>query len=135
MRDHGLSFGARFADISRSSRGTKPGDVVLVHTAAGGVGQILVQRLKHLEAIVIGTASNEEKLQTIRSLRADHPVNYAHGTFLKAVLDLTGGRVSISPSMLLERQPCRNGDGLGHYAAWQSRMATHQESLLMSKAS
>jgi NADPH2:quinone reductase len=42
----------------------KPGDVVLVHSAAGGVGQILLQWLKHLEAIVIGTASSEEKLQT-----------------------------------------------------------------------
>ncbi len=68
-----------------------PGDVVLVHSAAGGVGQILIQWLKHLGALVIGTASTEEKLRTIRSLGADHAVNYAEG-FLDAVRELTAGR-------------------------------------------
>ncbi len=72
-------------------REIKPGDVVLVHAAAGGVGQILVQWLKHLGAIVIGTASSEEKLRTIRSLGADHAVNYSNG-FLDAVLQITNGR-------------------------------------------
>jgi NADPH2:quinone reductase len=72
-------------------RSIKPGDVVLVHAAAGGVGQLLVQWLKHLGAVVIGTASSEEKLQTIRSLGADHAVNYSDG-FLQEVLDLTKGR-------------------------------------------
>jgi NADPH2:quinone reductase len=73
-------------------RDIQPGDVVLVHAAAGGVGQFLLQWLKHLGAVVIGTASSEEKLQTIRSLRADHAINYADGHFLEAVLDLTQGR-------------------------------------------
>lgn len=72
-------------------RTIKPGDVVLVQAAAGGVGQILVQWLKHLDAVVIGTASTEEKLRTIRALGADHAVNYSRG-FLEEVLDLTGGR-------------------------------------------
>ena len=73
-------------------RSIRPGDVVLVHSAAGGVGQILTQWLKHLGAVVIGTASTEEKLQTIRALGADHAVNYADGHFLEPVLDLTRGR-------------------------------------------
>lgn len=68
-----------------------PGMVVLVQSAAGGVGQILVQWLKHLGATVIGTASTEEKLRTIRSLGADHAVNYSDG-FLEQVMELTGGR-------------------------------------------
>jgi NADPH:quinone reductase len=72
-------------------RSVRPGDTVLVHAAAGGVGQILVQWLKHLGAIVIGTGSTEQKLRTVRSLGADHTVNYSNG-FLQAVLDLTGGR-------------------------------------------
>jgi NADPH2:quinone reductase len=72
-------------------RHIKPGDIVLVQAAAGGVGQILVQWLKHLGAIVIGTASTEEKLRTIRALGADHAVNYSGG-FLEEVLDLTDGR-------------------------------------------
>jgi NADPH2:quinone reductase len=72
-------------------RNIRPGDIVLVHAAAGGVGQILVQWLKHLGATVIGTASNEEKLHSIRAVGADHTINYSHG-FLEAVLELTGGR-------------------------------------------
>lgn len=70
----------------------KPGDVALVHAAAGGVGQLLVQWLKHLGAVVIATASSEAKLQTVRALGADHVVNYADGRFLDAVLALTAGR-------------------------------------------
>ena len=69
----------------------RPGDVVLVQAAAGGVGQILVQWLKHLGATVIGTASTEEKLHTIRALGADYAVNYSGG-FLETVLELTHGR-------------------------------------------
>ena len=72
-------------------RAIHPGDVVLVHAAAGGVGQVLVQWLKHLGAMVIGTASSEEKLRTIRALGADHAVDYRNG-FLDAVLALTNGR-------------------------------------------
>jgi NADPH2:quinone reductase len=73
-------------------RSIKPGDIALVHAAAGGVGQFLVQWLKHLGAIVIGTASSDEKLETVRSLGADHIINYAKQDFLPAVLELTNGR-------------------------------------------
>jgi NADPH2:quinone reductase len=72
-------------------RNIRPGDVVLVHSAAGGVGQILVQWLKHLRATVIATASSAQKLETARALGADHTVNYSHG-FLEEVLELTSGR-------------------------------------------
>jgi NADPH2:quinone reductase len=72
-------------------RNVRPGDVVLVHSAAGGVGQILVQWLKHLRATVIATASSVQKLETVRSLGADHTVNYNHG-FLEEVLAITNGR-------------------------------------------
>jgi NADPH:quinone reductase len=73
-------------------RAIEPGDVVLVHAAAGGVGQFLVQWLKRLGAVVIGTASTEEKLQTVRAIGADHTVNYGDGNFLDAVLEITNGR-------------------------------------------
>jgi NADPH2:quinone reductase len=72
-------------------RDIRPGDVVLVHSAAGGVGQILVQWLKHLSATVIATASSAQKLETARSLGADHAVNYSQG-FLEEVLEITNGR-------------------------------------------
>lgn len=91
--DEGLLFqGITAQYLVTEYRDIKPGDVALVHAAAGGVGQFLVQWLKHLGAIVIGTASTEEKLQTIRALGADHVVNYADGHFLDAVLELTNGR-------------------------------------------
>jgi NADPH2:quinone reductase len=73
-------------------RSIQSGDVVLVHSAAGGVGQILTQWLKHLGAVVIGTASTEAKLRTIRALGADHAIDYASGDFLGAVFELTHGR-------------------------------------------
>jgi NADPH:quinone reductase len=73
-------------------REIKPGDVVLVHSAAGGVGQFLIQWLKRLGAVLIGTASTEEKLQTVRGLGADYVINYGDGRFLDAVLEITKGR-------------------------------------------
>lgn len=73
-------------------RDIKPGDVVLVHAAAGGVGQFLIQWLKRLGAVLIGTASTAEKLQTVRALGADYAINYGDGHFLEAVLDITKGR-------------------------------------------
>ena len=72
-------------------RDIKPGEIALVHAAAGGVGQFLVQWLKRLGAVVIGTASTEEKLATVRSLGADHTVNYANVDFLAAVHEITKG--------------------------------------------
>jgi NADPH2:quinone reductase len=49
----------------------KPGDVVLVHAAAGGVGQLLVQLGKHFGATVIGLTSSEAKKQTVVAAGAD----------------------------------------------------------------
>jgi NADPH2:quinone reductase len=72
-------------------RDIRAGDVVLIHSAAGGVGQILVQWAKHLGAIVIATASSAEKLETVRSLGANHTVNYSDG-FLDEVLEITDGK-------------------------------------------
>jgi NADPH2:quinone reductase len=52
----------------------KPGDTILVHAAAGGVGSILVQWAKHLGATVIGVVSTPEKAALIKSLGADHAI-------------------------------------------------------------
>jgi NADPH:quinone reductase len=50
---------------------------VLVHAAAGGVGLILVQWLKHVGARVIGTVSTEEKAEAARAAGADEVILYA----------------------------------------------------------
>ncbi|GLQ52375.1 quinone oxidoreductase [Dyella flava] len=67
-------------------------DIALVHAAAGGVGQLLIQWLKHLGATVIATASSEEKLQIARDRGADEVINYRTTDFADRVHDITQGR-------------------------------------------
>ncbi len=69
----------------------QPGEVLLVHGAAGGVGLAAVDIGKLFGAIVIGTASSDEKLAVVKKLGADHVVNYTDG-FREAVKALTDGR-------------------------------------------
>jgi len=69
-----------------------PGDVVLVHAAAGGVGSAAVQLAKAFGATVIGTAGTDEKVELCRSLGADYGVNYRTDDFVAFVDDVTNGR-------------------------------------------
>jgi NADPH2:quinone reductase len=69
-----------------------PGDVVLVHAAAGGVGSAAVQLAKAFGATVIATAGSDEKVEFCRSLGADYGVNYRSGDFVAFVDDVTNGR-------------------------------------------
>jgi NADPH2:quinone reductase len=69
-----------------------PGDVVLVHAAAGGVGSAAVQLAKAFGATVIGTAGSDEKVDFCRSLGADYGVNYRRDDFVAFVDDVTNGR-------------------------------------------
>ena len=70
----------------------KAGDVVLIHAAAGGVGSIVCQWLKHLGATVIGTVSSDEKAGLARSCGCDHVIVYTRSDFVSQVMDITGGR-------------------------------------------
>ncbi len=70
----------------------EPGKTVLVHAAAGGVGQLLVQWAKHLGATVIGTAGSAAKLEAARAAGCAHVVNYRTDDFVAAVRDFTGGK-------------------------------------------
>jgi NADPH2:quinone reductase len=58
--------------LVRRTYRVKPGDTILLHAAAGGVGLILVQWAKHLGATVIGVVSTPEKAALIREHGADH---------------------------------------------------------------
>lgn len=69
----------------------KAGQTVLVHAAAGGVGQILVQWAKALGASVIGTVGSEAKAQIVRDLGADHVILYDHEDVAARVAEITGG--------------------------------------------
>ena len=64
---------------------------VLVHAAAGGVGLLLVQWLKHVGATVIGTVSTPEKAALAQSAGADHVILYKLEAVAARVRELTGG--------------------------------------------
>ena len=63
----------------------KPGDTVLIHTAAGGVGMVLAQWCKHLGATVIGTVGSPEKAVIARAHGTDHTILYRETDFVAAV--------------------------------------------------
>ena len=65
---------------------------VLVHAAAGGVGLLLVQWLKHVGATVIGTVSSDAKAETAREAGADHVIRYDRDEVAPKVRELTGGK-------------------------------------------
>lgn len=69
-----------------------PGDAILYHAAAGGVGLILGQWAKHLGATVIGTAGSPEKAELARAHGYDHVIDYRTQDFVTEVARLTDGR-------------------------------------------
>jgi NADPH2:quinone reductase len=77
--------------IRRTYR-VQPGETVLFHAAAGGVGLIACQWLKALGAIVIGTVGSEEKAQLARTHGCEHVINYRQEDFASRVREITSGR-------------------------------------------
>jgi NADPH:quinone reductase len=71
--------------LLRKTFRVEPGHTVLIHAAAGGVGQILVQWAKHLGAYVIATAGSETKAEIARTLGADHALVLDGGDFAPRV--------------------------------------------------
>ncbi|MEM8697165.1 MAG: quinone oxidoreductase [Pseudomonadota bacterium] len=65
---------------------------VLVHAAAGGTGQLLVQWLKHIGAEVIGTTSSVEKAEKAKTAGADHVILYTEEDVAPRVREITGGK-------------------------------------------
>jgi NADPH:quinone reductase len=70
----------------------KAGDTLLVHAAAGGVGQLLCQWAKALGATVIGTVGSPEKLAIAQNSGCDHVILYRNENFVARVAEITGGR-------------------------------------------
>ena len=77
--------------LLRKTFPVKPGDAVLIHAAAGGVGQILVQWAKHLGALVIASAGNERKAKIASDLGADHVLVTGRDDIAKRVREITDG--------------------------------------------
>jgi NADPH2:quinone reductase len=70
----------------------KSGDVVLVHAAAGGVGQILAGWAKSLGAFVVGTVGSEAKFAAAKEAGCDAVVDYSKPNWVEEVIKATGGR-------------------------------------------
>jgi len=67
------------------------GHVVVIHAAAGGVGQIATQWAKHLGALVIATAGSDAKADVARELGADHVIVTSREDIAKRVREITNG--------------------------------------------
>ncbi|WP_413806640.1 quinone oxidoreductase family protein [Streptomyces sp. OE57] len=77
-----------FATVSHPVR---PGDVALVHAAAGGVGMMLTQIIKARGGTVIGLVSRPEKVSIATDAGADHVLVSSGDAFVEPVRELTGG--------------------------------------------
>jgi NADPH2:quinone reductase len=69
-----------------------PGDTILIHAAAGGVGLIVCQWAAALGATVIGTVSSDEKAALAKANGCHHPIVYTREDFQARVLEITGGK-------------------------------------------
>ena len=72
--------------------GLNPGDFVLFHAAAGGVGLIACQWAKALGLRLIGTAGSEQKCALALANGAEHAINYVADDFVGQVKEITGGK-------------------------------------------
>ena len=70
----------------------RPGETLLVHAGAGGVGSAAIQLGKAAGAMVIATAGSDEKTAVCLKLGADHAINYKTQDFAEEVKGMTGGR-------------------------------------------
>jgi NADPH:quinone reductase len=78
--------------LLRKVHAVRAGETLLIHAAAGGVGQPLVRWAKHLGATVIATVGSEEKAAIARQCGADHVVLYRKENFVDRVAQITGGK-------------------------------------------
>lgn len=77
--------------LAERAASVKPGDWVLVHAAAGGVGLILVQWLKAIGARVIGTVGSEDKAALAREAGAEEVILYRHEDVARRARAITSG--------------------------------------------
>ena len=77
--------------LLRRTYRVQPGDAILFHAAAGGVGLIATQWAKHLGATVIGTVGSPEKAELARAHGCDHVILYRDEDFAARVREITGG--------------------------------------------
>jgi NADPH2:quinone reductase len=77
--------------LIRRTFAVQPGQTVLFHAAAGGVGLIALQWLKHIGATVIGSVGSQDKADLVRSYGCDHVILYRDEPVAETVRRITGG--------------------------------------------
>lgn len=83
--------GLTSAYLMRRIHAFEPGDTILLHAAAGGVGLIVSQWARLLGLNVIGTVSTEAKADVARAHGCDHVINYSREDVARRVRDITDG--------------------------------------------
>jgi NADPH2:quinone reductase len=78
--------------LCRRTYRVKEGDTVVVHAAAGGVGQILSQWVKHLGGVVIGTVGSEEKVALAKKAGCKHVIVASKEKLPERVKEITKGK-------------------------------------------
>jgi len=78
--------------LLRRTYQVQPGDAILLHAAAGGVGLIASQWARHLDATVIGTVGSDEKAELARAHGCHHVIVYTRENFVERVRDITAGQ-------------------------------------------
>jgi NADPH2:quinone reductase len=78
--------------LLKQMRPLPAGTKVLIHAAAGGVGQVMVQWAKELGLEVFATAGSDEKIAFVKLLGADHGINYRTQDFAAEVMRITNGQ-------------------------------------------
>ncbi|MEC9367486.1 MAG: quinone oxidoreductase [Pseudomonadota bacterium] len=77
--------------LLRRTYRVQPGDAVLVHAAAGGMGLILCRWARHLGATVIGTVSTPKKAELARAAGCHHAIVRSEQDFVQVCREVTGG--------------------------------------------
>ena len=78
--------------LLRRTYRVRPGDAILLHAAAGGVGLIASQWARDLGATVIGTVGNDDKAELARAHGCHHVIVYSRENFAERVREITGGQ-------------------------------------------
>lgn len=133
--------------LIRRTYTVQPGDTVLFHAAAGGVGLIACQWLKALGATVIGTVGSEEKAQLAKEYGCDHTIIYSQENFAARVREITSGKGvpvvydSVGKSTFLGSLDCLRPRGLlvsfgnasGPVTAFDLSLLTQKGSLYVTR--
>lgn len=88
-----LTVGITAYNVIRKIARLAPGETILIHAAAGGIGSTAIQLARLFGAgTIIGTVGSNEKIETAKGFGADHVINYVSGDFVEEVKQLTGGK-------------------------------------------